>query len=47
MLSIQIHLDADRDGIDDEKRLLQNSLTWKREVPGPDGQTVTSTECFR
>ncbi len=42
----QIRLDLNRDGVDDEKWLLMNGHTHKREALGPDGRTVTQTEYF-
>jgi hypothetical protein len=42
----QIRIDFDRNGIDDEKWLLRNGHTYKREVLAQDGRTVTSTEWF-
>ncbi len=40
----QVRLDLDRDGRDDEKWLLKNGHTYKREVLGPDGKSVVKTE---
>jgi hypothetical protein len=42
----QIKLDLNRDGIDDEKWLLKNGHTYKRETLDPAGN-VTSTEYFK
>ena len=36
----QIRLDLNRDGIEDEKWLLKNGLTWKRETLDPQGKVV-------
>ncbi len=38
----QIRLDLDRDGTDDEKWLLKNGNTYKREVLDRAGKTVSS-----
>lgn len=41
----QIRLDLDRDGVDDEKWLLKNGHTYKREMLDGNGRT-TSTQYF-
>jgi len=42
----QIKIDLNRDGVDDEKWLLKNGRTYKREVLAGDGRTVVSTQYF-
>jgi len=42
----QIRLDLDRDGVDDEKWLLKNGHTYKREILDRSGRTV-QVEYFR
>lgn len=39
----QLRIDLDRNGVDDEKWLLRNGRTYKREVLAADGRTVTET----
>ena len=39
-------IDRDRDGRIDEKWLLRNGHTFKREVFGPDGRSVVETQFF-
>jgi hypothetical protein len=43
----QIRLDLDRDGIDDEKWLLKNGKTYKRELLDRTGKTIGAPEYFK
>jgi hypothetical protein len=42
----QIRIDRDRSGLDDEKWLLKNGRTYKREVLGPDSKTTVEIHYF-